>query len=229
MERVFLLEDDESLTEGLTYVLEKNGFQVEAAATVEAGFSLLKQNRYDLLLLDITLPDGTGYDVCRWVRERDSQTPIVFLTALDEEVNIIQGLDGGGDDYITKPFKLGELCSRMRALLRRARGTSVQGKLISGNIAIDPLQSTAFLCGEKLELTAGEIRLMTLLIRNSGRTMSRQAILDALWDGQGRFVDDNTLSVYIRRLREKVEEDPSEPKRLLTVRGIGYTWKEEAV
>jgi len=227
MERVFLLEDDESLTEGLCYVLEKNGFQVEAAATVEAGFSLLEQYQYDLLLLDITLPDGTGYDVCRWVRQRDSRIPILFLTALDEEVNIIRGLDGGGDDYITKPFKLGELCSRMRALLRRAKGTSVQGKLSSGNIAIDPIQGAATLRGEKLELTAGETRLLTLLIRNSGRTLSRQAILDALWDGQGRFVDDNTLSVYIRRLREKVEEDPSEPKRLLTVRGIGYTWKEE--
>lgn len=229
MERVFLLEDDESLTEGLTYVLEKNGFQVEAAATTEAGYALLERNQYDLLLLDITLPDGTGYDVCRWVRSRDSRIPIVFLTALDEEVHIIQGLDGGGDDYITKPFKLGELCSRMRALLRRARGTSDQGKIISGNITLDPLQGTAFLRGEKLELTAGETRLLTLLIRNSGRTMSRQAILDSLWDGQGRFVDDNTLSVYIRRLREKVEADPSEPKRLLTVRGIGYQWKEEEV
>lgn len=227
MEHVLLLEDDESLTEGLVYVLEKNGFLVEAAATTQAAYALLGESQYDLLLLDITLPDGTGYDVCRWVRERDSRIPILFLTALDEEVNIIRGLDGGGDDYITKPFKLGELCSRMRALLRRARGTPAQGKIVSGDIVLDPLQGSASLGGQRLELTVGEFRLLLLLIRNSGRTLSRQAILDDLWDGQGRFVDDNTLSVYIRRLREKVEDDPSEPRRLLTVRGIGYQWREE--
>ena len=229
MSRILLLEDDISLVDGLNYLLKNNGFEVETVRTVrEALDCLLGVSRYDLLILDVTLPDGTGFEVCEKMRKRGQQIPIIFLTASDEEVNVIRGLDCGGDDYITKPFKIGELCSRIRALLRRA-GISGEDKTLyvnCGDITIDLLGSRAFLRGKALELTGAEYRLLCLLVQNAGRVMTRAAILNELWDGTGDFVDDNTLSVYVRRLREKVETDPSCPEHLLTVRGFGYQWKE---
>ena len=212
MVQLLLLEDDRSLVDGLIYSLKKNGFAVEVVRTVaEARTRLLEIGRFDLLILDVTLPDGTGF------------------SASDEEVNIIRGLDCGGDDYLTKPFRLGELCSRIRALLRRAgRAAATQGQYLhSGALKIDLLGSRVTLDGHALELTAAEYRLLCLLVRNTGRVMTRESILRALWDDGGDFVDDNTLSVYVRRLREKVEDDPSQPRRLCTVRGFGYQWKEE--
>lgn len=229
MYRLLLLEDDRSLIDGLTYSLQRNGFAVEVARTVgQARMRLPEIERFDLLILDVTLPDGTGFAVCEAIRAAGSAVPILFLTASDEEVNVIRGLDCGGDDYLTKPFRLGELCSRIRALLRRAsRGTAQQGQLLqSGALKIDLLGSRVTLEGRPLELTAAEYRLLCLLVRNAGRVMTRESILRALWDDGGDFVDDNTLSVYVRRLREKVEEDPSQPRRLCTVRGFGYQWKE---
>lgn len=232
MNKLLLLEDDESLIDGLTYSLRKNGFEVEVSRTVCEAMSLLREDRgYDLLLLDVTLPDGTGFDVCESVRRNGNKIPIIFLTASDEEVHVIRGLDGGGDDYITKPFKLGELCSRIRALLRRA-GISDGKKmteLSSGKLVIDLLGSCAFLNGNPLELTSAEYRLLVLLVQNKGRILTREHMLNELWDKSGDFVDDNTLSVYVRRLREKIEENPSCPKYLLTVRGFGYQWKETEV
>ena len=229
MIRILLLEDDESLIDGLKYTLEKNGFSPDIArTTAQARFLLEGDVSYDLLLLDVTLPDGTGFYICTHVRKKDSRTPIIFLTASDEEINIIRGLDSGGDDYITKPFKLGELLSRIRALLRRA-GLSAQDKtpvIRCGDLFIDLIQSRASLKNEILELTTAEYRLLSLLVRNANRVVSRSRILDELWDSGGRFVDDNTLSVYIRRLREKVETDPSHPVHLSTVRGFGYQWNE---
>ena len=162
------------------------------------------------------------------MRKNGSQIPIIFLTASDEEVSIIRGLDCGGDDYITKPFKLGELCSRIRALLRRA-GLSHQGAgtaMECGDIKIDLLGSRVLLKGKILELTAAEYRLICLLVKNANRIITREIILDELWDSTGDYVDNNTLSVYVRRLREKIETDPSHPEHLLTVRGFGYQWKE---
>lgn len=228
MERLLLLEDDESLLEGLVYALEKNGFRLQTARTAAQARKLLESGeRFSLLLLDVTLPDGTGFEICDWVRKRGEDVPIIFLTAADEETSIIRGLDGGGDDYITKPFKLGELCSRIRALLRRSR-TNITGRSIlsSREITVDLENCRAMKNGQDLELTAAEYRLLCLLLKNAGRTLSRKRILDVLWDGNGCFVDDNTLSVYIRRLREKIEEDPSRPRYLVTVRGFGYQWKE---
>lgn len=233
MNKLLLLEDDISLIDGLKYSLEKNGFSLEVVRTVkEAQTRLEGDNAYDLLLLDVTLPDGTGFEVCEAVRKGGSRIPIIFLTAADEETNIIRGLDGGGDDYITKPFRLGELCSRIRALLRRSameRGTPEAGgseqTLCAGEIKIDLIGNRAYRDGKLLELTVAEYRLLCLFLKNADRVLTRSAILDALWDGNGNFVDDNTLSVYIRRLREKVECDPSCPEHLLTVRGFGYRWK----
>ncbi len=224
---ILLLEDDADLIDGLTYSLQREGYAVDVAQTIKTAYACLQEKTYSLLLLDVTLPDGNGMDVCRFVRERDKQVPIIFLTAMDEEVNVIRGLDGGADDYITKPFKLGELCSRIRALLRRSGrdGTDCANRLISGSLTIDLLGGSVSLNDRPLELTAGEYRLLCLLVRNAEQTVLRNTILDALWDSGGSFVDDNTLSVYIRRLREKIEDDPSNPEHLLTVRGFGYRWR----
>ena len=229
MNRLLLLEDDLSLIEGLRYSLEKNNFVLDIVRTVEdARKSLTQRNSYDLLLLDVTLPDGTGFQICEEVRAKGDLTPIIFLTASDEEINVIRGLDSGGDDYITKPFKLGELCSRIRALLRRSGlfQETPSNCLRSGNLLLDSFACKAYLNGDPLELTQAEYRLLCLFLQNPGQTLTRNWILDKLWDGNGNFVDDNTLSVYIRRLREKTEEDPSHPEHLLTVRGFGYQWKE---
>lgn len=229
MNNLFLLEDDAGLIDGLLYSLRKNGFEVDVARSVkEAKKRLSETEQYDLLLLDVTLPDGTGFEVCEMVRRHNDRIPILFLTASDEEVNIIRGLDCGGDDYVTKPFKLGELCSRIRALLRRAGVSSREqaDRLECGDLSIDLSGCRAFLNDRVLELTGAEYRLLCLLVRNAGCVVSRDVILNELWDGTGNFVDDNTLSVYIRRLREKIEADASHPKHLLTVRGFGYQWKE---
>lgn len=229
MNKILLLEDDVSLIDGLLYSLRKNGFDVEVARTVREAFKYLAEiSKYDLLILDVTLPDGTGFDVCENVRKQNHQIPIIFLTASDEEVNIIRGLDSGGDDYVTKPFKLGELCSRIRALLRRAGVSNGEKNALieCGDITIDFLGSRASLKGKILDLTSAEYRLLCLLVRNANRVVTRDIILNELWDDTGNFVDDNTLSVYVRRLREKVETDPSHPEHLITIRGFGYQWKE---
>lgn len=229
MKKILLLEDDVSLADGLTYSLKNNGFDVEVVRTVRETLPLIPTIRtFDLLILDVTLPDGTGFAVCEMVRRVNRQIPIIFLTASDEEINVIRGLDSGGDDYITKPFKLGELFSRIRALLRRA-GVSDGSKnaaMECGDISIDLLGSCARLKGRALDLTGAEYRLLCLLVRNANRIVTRETLLNELWDDAGNFVDNNTLSVYVRRLREKVEADPSHPEHLLTVRGFGYQWKE---
>ncbi len=230
--KILLLEDDMSLIDGLQYSLKKNGYAVEVARTVFEAKGLLQNiDQYDLLILDVTLPDGTGFEICGLVRNRNEHIPIIFLTASDEEVNIIRGLDYGGDDYITKPFRLGELCSRIRALLRRA-GISEKEKrsvIECGDLSIDFLRNRVWLNGRPLELTKAEYRLLCLLVRNANQIVTRERILNELWDENGSFVDDNTLSVYIRRLREKVETDPSHLAHLMTVRGFGYQWKEVSV
>ena len=224
MTRILLLEDDASLIDGLEYALGKNGFEINSVRTVRGAMECLRESgTYDLLLLDVTLPDGTGFDVCETVRAAGSQIPIIFLTASDEEVNVIRGLDSGADDYITKPFKIGELCSRIRALLRRT-GYTAKPVISSGALSIDFAANRVTVDKDTVELTRAEYRLLSLLVRNADRVVNRETILEALWDNTGDFVDDNTLSVYIRRLREKIEPDPSQPQHLITVRGFGYRW-----
>ena len=227
--RILLLEDDVSLVDGLEYALKRNGFEVEFVRTKEESMSRLSQiDLYDMLILDVTLPDGTGFEVCEKVRQLGSLVPILFLTASDEEVNVIRGLDSGGDDYVTKPFRLGELCSRIRALLRRNGITSQNNDTFinCGDITIDLLGSRVLLSGRILDLTSAEYRLICLLVRNANRVTTRNIIMNELWDSTGDFVDDNTLSVYVRRLREKIEVNPSNPEHLITVRGFGYKWNE---
>lgn len=228
MQRLLLLEDDISLIDGLTYSLGKNGFEIEVARSVgEAGALLDGGGCFDLLLFDVTLPDGNGFTLCERLRAAGNGTPIIFLTASDEETSVIRGLDCGGDDYITKPFRLGELCSRIRALLRRSANRRTEdGILRSGDVAVNLAEGRVTLRGEQVECTGAEYRLLCLFLTNSGKVLTRSVILDKLWDGAGNFVDDNTLSVYVRRLREKLERDPSAPEYLKTVRGLGYQWQE---
>lgn len=224
MNNILLVEDDLSLIAGLEFSLQKNGFLVEIARTVREAFSRIEDSKYDLLILDLTLPDGSGFDICRKIRQ-SSAVPIIFLTASDEEVNIVMGLDIGGDDYITKPFKLTELVSRIQALLRRAGLTDrEQIELQSNDLTVKLLESRVWKGKQELEFTTAEYRLLCLFMRNPNIVLTREQILDRLWDHNGSFIDDNTLSVYVRRLRSKIEDDPEKPKLLLTVRGLGYRW-----
>lgn len=227
MARLLLLEDDQSLIDGLVYALTKEGFALDVAMTVREARAQLAAQAYDLLLLDQTLPDGSGLALCEEVRAGGNAVPIIFLTAMDEEIQVIRALDAGGDDYITKPFKLGELCSRIRAQLRRSGMLRQQEQepVSEGTVRIEG--GRAYRAGEPLELTATELRLLACFLRNRGQVLTREQLLAALWDEDANFVDDNTLSVYIRRLREKVERDPSAPQHLRTVRGLGYEWRED--
>lgn len=227
MARLLLLEDDQSLIDGLVYALTKEGFALDVAMTVREARAQLAVQTYDLLLLDQTLPDGSGLALCEEVRAGGSAVPIIFLTAMDEEIQVIRALDAGGDDYITKPFKLGELCSRIRAQLRRSGMLRQQEQEPGAEGTVRIEGGRAYREEEPLELTATELRLLACFLRNRGQVLTREQLLAALWDEDANFVDDNTLSVYIRRLREKVERDPSAPQHLRTVRGLGYEWRED--
>lgn len=225
MNRILLVEDDLSLIDGLEFSLKKSGFDVVIARTIKDALSCFARIYFDLLLLDLTLPDGSGFTICKEVRQT-SAVPIIFLTAAEEEVNIVMGLDMGGDDYITKPFKLNELISRINALLRRSGMTKETHKeLQSNDITVKLEESRVLKNGESIDLTAGEYRLLCLFMQNPNIVLTREIILDKLWDNSGSFVDNNTLSVYVRRLRSKIEDDPENPGYLLTVRGVGYQWK----
>lgn len=227
MARLLLLEDDQSLIDGLVYALAKEGFALDVAMTVREARAQLASQAYDLLLLDQTLPDGSGVALCEEVRAGGNAVPIIFLTAMDEEIQVIRALDAGGDDYITKPFKLGELCSRIRAQLRRSGMLRQQEQEPGAEGTVRIEGGRAYREEEPLELTATELRLLACFLRNRGQVLTREQLLAALWDEDANFVDDNTLSVYIRRLREKVERDPSAPQHLRTVRGLGYEWRED--
>lgn len=224
MNRILLLEDDLSLITGLSFAFKKQGFGLEVARTLKEADGLWADGKYDLLILDVSLPDGSGFEFCKKVR-RASKVPIIFLTASDEETSIIMGLDIGGDDYITKPFKLGVLMSRISALLRRTRAFgSADTQLQSNGIQVLLLQGQAFKNGELLDLTAAEYKLLCLFMQNPNVVLSKEQILDKLWDCEGNYIDSSTLTVYMRRLRMKVEDNPSEPQMLLTVRRMGYKW-----
>ncbi len=224
MSNILLLEDDLSLINGLSFALKKQGFELAVARTFKEADSLWIDGKYDLLILDVSLPDGTGFEFCKKVRQV-SKVPIIFLTAADEEVDIIMGLGIGGDDYITKPFKLGVLVSRVNALLRRAKDfSSADTWLESNEMKVLLLQGQAFKNGELLDLTAAEYKLLCLFMRNPNIVLTKTQILDKLWDCDGNYIDSSTLTVYMRRLRMKIEDNPSEPQMLLTVRGMGYKW-----
>lgn len=224
MKRIFLVEDDLSLINGLSFVIEKQGYEIDVARTCMEARQFWFNKSYDLVILDVSLPDGSGYDLCKEIREI-SQVPIIFLTASDEEMNVIMGLDIGGDDYITKPFKLAIFLSRMNALLRRSthfKQTNVE--LNTSGIRMQLLKRKVYKNGIEIELTATEYKLLYIFMRNINIILSPEQILSQLWDCDEKYIDSNTLTVYIRRLRKKIEDDPSNPQKIITVRCMGYKW-----
>lgn len=227
MNRLLLVEDDENLVFGMQYTLSNEGYEVVVAGSLEEARQALQAKSIDLILLDVTLPDGSGYQLCREIRVT-SQVPIIFLTALDEEANVVAGLDLGADDYVTKPVRTKELISRIKAVLRRNnKGKQEVSLWTSDNIQVRILEGTVLKNNSEITLTALEYRLLLMLISHPKQICSRSSILNHLWDLSGDFIDDNTLSVHIRRLREKVEDIPAAPQYIVTVRGIGYKWNVE--
>jgi DNA-binding response OmpR family regulator len=229
MNRILLVEDDESLALGIEFTLADEGYEVRRAPTVAESKRLFAAESFDVLILDVNLPDGNGYELCKWVRSQ-SGVPIIFLTACDDEVNIVLGLDLGGDDYITKPFRVKELLSRIKAIIRRNTRTLATGALLtSGNITIDPAKALVTKSGDEITLTAQEYRLLLIFMNNPHTLLKRDAILRELLEGAEAFFDENTLSVYIKRIREKIEDNPKEPEYIITQRGLGYKWNRDVV
>ncbi len=224
MKRLFLLEDDLSLVNGLSFAVKKQGYDIVVARTTLEADTLWEDGKYDLVILDVSLPDGSGFDFCKKIR-RTSKVPIMFLTAADEETDIVMGLDIGGDDYITKPFKLAVFLSRINALLRRSENfSSAATELNSNGVNIQLLKGEVYKKGKPVDLTASEYKLLCLFMENPDQILSSEQILAKLWDCNESYIDNNSLTVYIRRLRTKIEDDPKEPKRIITVRSMGYKW-----
>ena len=233
--RVLLVEDDEAISMGLTYSLEKEGYEVVSVKNAAEARSAWKPGKYDICVLDINLPDGSGYDICRDIK-RSEDVPVIFLTAIDAEVNVVMGLELGADDYISKPFRVGELMARIRNVLRRAGRTQSPGTEngssnnpeVIGDIRIYTNEAKVTRIDaatgqeETVELTALEYRLLLIFVSDRGIVLSRRKLLSDMWDISGDFVNDNTLTVYIKRLRDKIERDPADPTIIRTVRGLGY-------
>ena len=216
--KILLVEDDLYLREGLQELLQKEGYAPVCAKSISEANALFQADRFDLVILDVTLPDGNGLDFCTHIRHAGADVPILFLTACDEEFQIVRGLDAGADDYVTKPFRLQELLSRIRALLRRKTAATAYA---CGNILIDPSTATVKKDAENLFLTPTEFQILLALVQNRGIIVTRNTLLQRIWDCDGMFVDDNTLSVHISRLREKIGAG-----HIVTVRGTGYRWED---
>lgn len=224
MKKIFLLEDDLSLIKGLSFAIRKQGYDVDVARTMVEANKLWANGKYDLVILDVSLPDGSGFEFCEKIRKA-SNIPIMFLTAADEETDVIMGLDIGADDYITKPFKLAIFLSRINALLRRSESfNSSILELNSNGINVQLLKSEVYKNGKLLNLTASEYKLLCLFMKNPNQILSPDHILDRLWDCNEKYIDNNSLTVYIRRLRTKIEDNPGKPKCIITIRGVGYRW-----
>ena len=224
MKWILLVEDDLSLINGLSFAVKKQGYMLDVAHTKDEADRLWQNGAYDLVILDVSLPDGSGFDICKRIRQA-SKVPIMFLTAMDEETDIIMGLDIGGDDYITKPFKLAVFMSRINALLRRSDNfNQADTELNSNGIRVQLLKGEVYKNNVQVELTAREYKLLCLFMENPDEVLSPEQILNRLWDCDENYIDNNSLTVYIRRLRTKIEDHPGEPKRIVTVRGMGYKW-----
>lgn len=217
--KVLLVEDDREIVENLTEYLSTEGYLVKSVNTQKDTMEILEKETFDLLLLDVTLKQGNGYGVCTAVKEK-YDLPVIFLTALDDEFSVVTGLDMGADDYISKPFRPRELVSRMRSVIRRSGRT--QAVVNIRDIRIDTEKGIVTRAGQELFLSALEYRLLLVFVNNRGMVLTRGRLLDEIWDAAGEFVNDNTLTVYIKRLREKIEKDPQNPEIIMTVRGMGY-------
>ncbi|MDD4680863.1 MAG: response regulator transcription factor [Clostridia bacterium] len=220
--RLLLVEDDKTIALGLEYSLTQEGFEVTICYNAESALRKIQKVQFDIALLDITLPDGNGFDICRKLKEKDD-TPVIFITARDDEGSVVMGLDIGADDYITKPFRIRELQSRIRSVLRRAQKQTNDDSIFRyGNVVVNITKGNVTKNGEDVFLTALEYRLLLTLMNNEGHVLTRNQLIESIWDVSGDFVNDNTLTVYIKRLREKIEDDPQNPQIIKTVRGMGY-------
>lgn len=218
---IFLLEDDEAIGIGLTYSLENEGYNVTLAKSVKEAEKIIDEKEFSLYILDLTLPDGSGYDVCKRIKAK-GDLPVIFLTAYDDEVNVIMGFELGADDYISKPFRVKELMLRIKSVMRRYSNETSDGIIKINNLKINTNEAKVYKNNEEIILTAMEYRLLLILLSNRGKVLSRTALLENIWDVAGDFVEDNTLTVYIKRLRDKIEEDPAKPEFIKTVRGLWY-------
>lgn len=224
--RIFLIEDDEVLAEGISFMLEKEGYETQRFSACSDSRKALEQIQPDLILLDWNLPDGDGLMFCREISEK-WKIPILMITARDMEIDQVMCLESGADDYIAKPFSLAVLKARIAALLRRqGNQTEKNGQLISGQIRVDNKEMRAWKDHEELDLSLTEYRLLKYFLENKNQVLLKEQILSHVWDNGGRFVEENTLMVNIRRLRTKVEKDASHPEYIKTVHGMGYLWEE---
>jgi len=219
MTHILLIEDDPSIIQNLTYFLQTENFQVTNVKGQTEALQLLEQKEFDLVLLDISLEDGNGFAVCSYIKNTTS-TPVIFLTASGDEFSVVTGLDMGADDYIAKPFRPRELISRIKTVLRRSGKT--QSFLEYESIKIDTVKGTVTKNGEEIFLSALEYKILLVFFNHKGMILSRTKLLEEIWDIAGEFVNDNTLTVYIKRIREKIETNPQEPEIIKTVRGLGY-------
>ncbi len=219
MAHILLVEDDRNIVQSLTDLLEHEGYTVTTAGTQADALARLAAEPFDLVLLDLMLPDGSGYTVCTAIK-RENDTPVLFLTASGDEMSVVTGLDLGADDYLTKPFRPMELISRIKNLLRRYG--KAQAVFETGSLRIDTVRGTVQKNGQDVFLSALEYRLLLVFVGNRGQVLSRAKLLEDIWDIAGEFVNDNTLTVYIKRLRDKIEDDPQNPAIIKTVRGLGY-------
>ena len=220
MVKILLVEDNEIITKGLKYSLEQENFEIETAENIVTAKTKIKKQKYDLYLLDISLPDGNGYEICDYIKSKED-VPVIFLTAKDEESDVVQGLDMGADDYVIKPFRTRELISRIKSVLRRYyHEENKENQIKCGNITIDDNKAEVYQNGEKIIFTSLEYKILYLLMSNKNILVTREQILDKIWDVAGNFVNDNTLTVYIKRIRNKLND--KEGKIIQTVRGIGY-------
>ena len=223
---IFLIEDDEALAEGISFMLEKEGYETERFSACSDSRRALEQIQPDLILLDWNLPDGDGLMLCREISEK-WKIPILMITARDMEIDQVMCLESGADDYIAKPFSLAVLKARIAALLRRQGGQSEKaGQLISGQIRVDNKEMRAWTEDEELDLSLTEYRILKYFLENKNQVLLKEQILSHVWDNGGKFVEENTLMVNIRRLRTKVEKDASHPEYIKTVHGMGYLWEE---
>ncbi|MCD3196409.1 response regulator transcription factor [Clostridium botulinum C/D] len=228
MKNILLVEDDMALAIGMDYTLKQENFNVIKAKNLREARENFNEEM-DLVLLDVMLPDGTGYDFCSEIR-RKSDIPIIFITACDEEANIVLGLEIGGDDYITKPIRIKEMLARINAVLRRKSTANKEQStktIVSGDIVVDILKIKVYKNNEEIILTPAEYKLLVIFMKNKNNVVTRGTLLEKIWDVDGEFVDSNTVNVYVKRLREKIEDDSKNPMYIETVRGAGYRWREK--
>ena len=222
MRKILIIEDDEDLREGLAFSLQMDGYEIRCAGTKREGLERIRGESFDLVLLDCNLPDGSGFDLCTQIGAGET-IPVFMLTARNTEMDEVKALELGVADFMSKPFSLAVLKARIRKILN---SSAPDMRLVSGGITVDRDGCRVYRRDEEIILSRVEYQLLLYLMENRNRVLSKEQILEHVWDSQGKFVDENTLSVNIRRLRAKIEEDPGHPARIQTVHGIGYVWKE---